>query len=113
MRFIVEFFKRGGKSPVSDFILSLDEDLRLDVYAVLRRLEEDPFSLGPMSKKLEGTRNLFEVKVRGRNRAVRVFYCFKKDRTVVLLHGFVKKTDKTPRRELAIALQRMKEIQNE
>ncbi|MDI6793337.1 MAG: type II toxin-antitoxin system RelE/ParE family toxin [bacterium] len=31
---------------------------------------------------------------------------------VILLHGFIKKTAKTPKREINIALKRMKEIQN-
>ncbi|MBI5473269.1 MAG: type II toxin-antitoxin system RelE/ParE family toxin [Ignavibacteriae bacterium] len=36
---------------------------------------------------MEGKRNLFEVRITGRNRAARVLYCFKKGRTIVLLHG--------------------------
>ena len=82
MIFTVEFYRRGENNPVRDFILSLDEELQLDVYAVLRRLEHNPFSLGSLSKKIEGVKNLFEVRVKGRNRAVRVFYCFKKGRII-------------------------------
>ncbi len=110
MTFTVEFYKRGDHNPVRDFILSLDEELQLDVYASLRRLEDDPFSLGSLSKKMEGVRNLFELRIRGRNRAIRIFYCFKKGRIIILLHGFVKKTDKTPLKELGLALRRRKEI---
>ena len=33
-------------------------------------------------------------------------------RRIIILHGFIKKTDKTPKHELDIALQRMKEMKN-
>jgi phage-related protein len=112
MEFTVEFYKRGDKSPVHEFILSLDEEFQLDVFAMLRRLQENPFSLGAFSKKMEGIQNLFEVRVKGRNRAVRVFYCFKKGRTIVLLHAFAKKTQKTPLREIEIASRRVREVEN-
>ena len=39
----------------------------------------------------------------------RVFYCILVGRRIVVLHHFVKKTDKTPPRELAVARKRMKE----
>ncbi len=51
MKFEVIFYKHGNKNPISDFILSLNEKLQLDTFALLRKLEENPFALGPMSKK--------------------------------------------------------------
>ena len=51
MKFEVVFFKTGTKNPIIDFILSLDEELQLDVFALFKRLEENPFSLGSLSKK--------------------------------------------------------------
>jgi phage-related protein len=42
----------------------------------------------------------------------RVFYCTLVDRKIVMLHQFVKKTDKTPPKELALARKRMKEWKN-
>lgn len=96
-----------------DFILSLDEDFQLDIFALLKRLEADPFSLGSLSKKIKGVKNLFEIRVRGKNRIVRLFYCFKKDQIIIVLHGFVKKSQKTPSKELELAIERKKEIENE
>jgi phage-related protein len=58
----------------------------------------------PLSKSLGG--GLFEL----RARASRIFYCFKAGGTIVLLHGFIKKSQKTPGRELEVALKRMKEV---
>ena len=42
----------------------------------------------------------------------RVFYCNLVGRKIIMLHQFVKKTDKTPPKELAIANKRMKEWKN-
>jgi phage-related protein len=41
-----------------------------------------------------------------------VFYCTLIERRIVFLHQFVKKTEKTPRKELQIAQQRMKEAKD-
>jgi phage-related protein len=42
----------------------------------------------------------------------RVFYCTVVDRRIVMLHQFIKKSEKTPRRELEIVLKRMKEVKD-
>jgi phage-related protein len=42
-----------------------------------------------------------------------VFYCTAVGRKIVMLHGFVKKTDKTPPKELKIATRRLHEVKNE
>ena len=94
-----------------DFILSLQEELQLDIFAALKKLEENPFGIGSLSKKIEGVPNLFELRIRGKDNIVRLFYCFQKNRIIIVLHGFVKKTQKIPRRELELAIQRKKEIE--
>lgn len=53
---------------------------------------------------------LFELRPKGREGIARVFYCMKLGRKIVVLHSFVKKTNETPKRELAIARIRQKEI---
>ena len=55
---------------------------------------------------------LFELRLKAAEGIARVFYCTLIGRKVVVLHQFVKKTDKTPPKELAIATQRMKEIKD-
>ena len=64
----------------------------------------------PHSRALGG--GLFELRPRGREGVGRVFYCFVVGQRVVILHAFVKKTQKTPEQELKIARKRMKEVQN-
>jgi phage-related protein len=53
---------------------------------------------------------LFELRIKAAEGIARVFYCTVVDRRVVILHQFVKKTDKTPPKELEIARRRMKEV---
>lgn len=56
---------------------------------------------------------LFELRIKAAEGIARVFYCTVVDRRIVFLHQFVKKTDKTPARELRIAQNRMKDITND
>ncbi|MBI5557076.1 MAG: type II toxin-antitoxin system RelE/ParE family toxin [Deltaproteobacteria bacterium] len=55
---------------------------------------------------------LFELRLKGAEGIARVFYCTAAGKKIVILHQFIKKTDKTPPKELAIARRRMKEIKN-
>ena len=52
---------------------------------------------------------LFELRLKAAEGIARVFYCTVVNRKIVVLHSFVKKTDKTPPRELEVARRRMKE----
>lgn len=53
---------------------------------------------------------LFELRIKAAKGIARVFYCTVVDRRIVVLHQFVKKSDKTPHKELEIARRRMKEV---
>ena len=53
---------------------------------------------------------LFELRIKAAEGIARVFYCTVVDRRIVVLHQFVKKSDKTPPKELEIARRRMKEF---
>ena len=55
---------------------------------------------------------LFELRLKAAEGIARVFYCTVVDRRIVVLHQFVKKTNKTPKKELATAHARLKEIRN-
>jgi len=56
---------------------------------------------------------LFELRLKAAEGIARVFYCTVVNRRIVFLHQFVKKTNKTPGKELAIARRRMKEVKDE
>ena len=55
---------------------------------------------------------LFELRLKAAEGIARVLYCTVVERRIIMLHQYVKKSEKTPRRELEIALKRMKEVKN-
>ena len=82
---------------VETFIESLTEKEIAKVIRTIELLEEFENKLGmPHSKHLDD--GLLELRVRGK-REIRIFYCFCKSKAV-LLHAFIKKTQKTPEKEL-------------
>lgn len=62
----------------------------------------------PYVKHLEG--RLWEIRMKGRDGISRALYVTASGRRVVVLRVFAKKTRKTPRREIALALRRAKEV---
>ena len=53
---------------------------------------------------------LFEIRAKAGGGIGRAFYCTLVGKRIVVLHGFIKKTDKTPAREIKIARERLKEL---
>ena len=62
----------------------------------------------PYVKHLEG--KLWEMRLKGRDGIARSLYVAAKGKRVVVVHSFVKKTQKTPRCEIDIALKRAKDV---
>ena len=62
----------------------------------------------PLCRSIKGHKGLWEVRVNlSGGRIARVFFCAYEG-SMVLLHGFIKKSRKTPDHELAVAVKRMK-----
>jgi phage-related protein len=55
---------------------------------------------------------LFELRLRAPEGIARIFYCTLIGRKIMVLHQFIKKTDKTPLKELNTAQRRMKEVKH-
>jgi phage-related protein len=53
---------------------------------------------------------LFELRLKGAEGIARVFFCTMIGQEIIMLHSFIKKTQKTPEKELKLAKQRMKEL---
>lgn len=53
---------------------------------------------------------LFELRIKGVEGIARVFFCTMVKQEIVMLHSFIKKTQKTPEKELKVARLRMKEL---
>ncbi len=100
----------GGKPP-EDFLNSLDEKARLKVSRTFELLEQ--FGLEgayPHAKKITGT-PLWELRILGAD-SIRIFYVTITGKIFLLLHGFKKKKQKTPPKEIKIAEERLKEYQS-
>ena len=56
---------------------------------------------------------LFELRLKGAEGIARVFFCTLVGKRIVMLHSFIKKSERTPTRELDVAVTRMKEVKRE
>lgn len=100
----------SGDSPVKDFIDSLEGKAQTKVYNTIELLKEFGIKLNtPHVKKLTGT-NLWELRILGED-SIRIFYIAIEGKIFILLHGFKKKKQRTPPKEIKIAQNRLKEYQ--
>jgi len=91
-------------STVHNYLLTLEKPTYSKVLKQIKLLEALGYKLTmPYSKPI--SRNLFELRIRGQQE-IRIFYCFYKNQ-IYLLHVFIKKTRKTPHREIDIAQKRI------
>ena len=56
---------------------------------------------------------LFEIRAKGKEGIGRAFFCTVVGNKIIILHAFIKKSQKTPQKEVKIARQRLKEVRNE
>ena len=62
----------------------------------------------PHTRPIEG--GLFELRIKGKEGIARVFFCTKVGKKIIMLHSYVKKSQKIPKKELKIAQTRMSEV---
>jgi phage-related protein len=101
----------SGRSPVEEFILSLPESTQLEIFDALSLLDSGKVLEMPLSRNLSSIRpGLHELRFRDKAGQVRVIYFIKKQVAIYLIHGFRKKTQEIPRKDLDIIVKRAKEI---
>jgi phage-related protein len=106
MAWVVEFLNEEVKASLDAF--------PLDIRASFQRIAELIQSHGlerirePYVKHLEGP--LWEMRMKGKSGIARACYVTAVGKRIVVVHVFVKKTQKTPRREILTALKRVKEV---
>ena len=102
------FQSETGDQPVRDWLLSLSDEDRKAMGDDIRTAEFGwPIGM-PLCRSLKGRKGLWEIRTNlNGGRIARVFFCAY-DGNMVLLHGFIKKSQKTPDRELGVAEKRMK-----
>ena len=99
----------NGDKPVKLFIDSLDPKFKVKMMFSVKLLKELGYKLRePYSKHLED--GIFELRMQAGNNISRVLYFFYVGNKIILTHGFIKKTQKTPREEIDRAKAYRKDI---
>ncbi len=106
----VEFYTdQNGNKPVKEWLLALEIKTRAKLFRNIELLEKMGLSITePYVKPLKD--KLYEVRVKDFRGIYRVIYFAHTGKRFILLHGFVKKTQKTPAKEIELASRRMKEM---
>ena len=101
-----EFYTDNGQEPVRDFLLSLSPKPRGKVLQAIQILSEFGVNLPfPYLSQVEG--RLRELRTHYGRSQYRVLY-YDANQVFVLLHAFQKQSQKLPKREIRIAMERMK-----
>ena len=102
--FDVEYYALpSGEKPVEQFLDSLDLKMRVKALGSIDILAEFGNTLREPYSKAIG-KGLFELRIKFAGDITRIFYFFVVDNKVVLTNGFIKKTQKTPQSEIALAM---------
>ena len=98
-------------ATVDSEVEALPADMRARLVRIARLVEEKGLErVGePHVKHLEG--RLWEMRLKGRDGILRALYVAAAGRRVVIVRVFVEKTEKTPRREIDLALSRAKAVE--
>lgn len=89
------------------------ENMPIGMRAYYARITERFIKFGPnlgmpFTRMIE--KDLFELRIKAKEGISRIFYCTVKQGKIVMLHGFIKKNQKTPLKELKTAKQRKNEV---
>lgn len=102
---IVFYRDEHGVSPVLEFLRSLDADAQASIGWAMEQLRvRNVQAREPLVRHLED--KLWELRRESKTNIYRLLYFFFTGRRIVFVHGFQKKTDKTPRREIETAYAR-------
>lgn len=108
MNWKIEFFNE----TVQDETLTFPDKILAKMLHIFEMIQENGPNLGKPYTDAFGD-GLFEIRAKGQEGIGRSFFCYASGTKIVILHSFVKKTQKMPQKEIDIALKRKKEIDNE
>ena len=103
MREIKFYTTQSGKSPVAEFLDSLNSKQVQKITWVLNLVEQKHRIPREYFKKLSGSTGIWEVRAQSGSDIFRLLGFIDDGTFVVLTNGFVKKSQKTPKKELQIA----------
>jgi phage-related protein len=92
------------KNYFEDFLLEQPKKVQDKIYKIVEAIETLERIPANYLKFIEGTKGLYEARIQLGSDIWRFFCFFDKGKLVILLNGFVKKTQKTPRKEIDKAL---------
>jgi phage-related protein len=105
MAYSIRYYSR----EVQEEIMNLPVTLQARYIGLTQRMLEYGPNLGlPHTDAFGG--GLFELRLKGVEGIARVFFCTMVEEEIIMLHSFIKKSQKTPVKELKLAKQRMKEL---
>lgn len=102
-KYDIEFYsKENGEEPAREFILELDAKMQAKVLKIIDLLEiNGPQMRLPYSEHLED--GIFEIRAKQSSNITRILYFFAVGRKIILTNGFIKKTQRTPKKEIELA----------
>jgi phage-related protein len=105
MSWAIKYYSEKGQQE----IMSLPAGIQARYIHYTKRMLVHGPNLGMPHSRAMGD-GIFELRMKASERISRVFYCTIIEQRIVMLHTFIKKTQKTPASELAVARSRMKEV---
>ena len=106
---VIFYAESNGNEPVRKWLKSLDGETRLIIGTDIKKVQfRWPLGL-PLVRNIGGA--LLEVRSSLPNGIARVIFTVVRDK-MVLLHGFIKKTQKIPAQDVELARERLKKYEN-
>jgi phage-related protein len=103
---VIYYTTTTGENPTANFIESLSARQKTKVIRILTYIERYGLVTAiPHVKKLTGT-PLWEIRILGQGN-IRIFYVTIERDVIIVLHGFIKKSQKTPLKEIKTAINRL------
>lgn len=99
-RTVIFYRTADGKCPVEDFLDSLSGKVAQKITWVLKLIEELDIVPALYLKKLIGSEEIWECRIQFGSNTYRILCFFEGNSVVVLTHGFIKKSQKTPSAEI-------------
>ena len=107
---IIFYEKEDGTTPIRDFLDKLPEKHHAKALRDIDVLEKYGTALTePSVKHIKG--KLWELRIKSASDISRIFYFIHVGKSIILLHGFVKKTQKTPIKEIETAISYLEDYQ--
>ena len=107
MKWIIDYYNQS----VFEDAKALPKLIRAKFEAIMDKIVKHGPDLGMPFTRAMG-KGLFEIRAKAQEGIARGFYCTISGNRIVILHIFIKKTQATPKKELDLALKRLKEVKH-